>query len=167
MNSARESFERVLERKPDDEDALFNLGAVLLSMERYPEATRVYRELISRHPRDGGLYLALARAHSLGGESEAAAAEDAIGRALRTGDPVGDPATWAVRAAERYPGTDLDTVYVDLGSPEDIYTYNVPGGSLVEVWFYWNAGSVHAFREGGRIGLPMFLPGRERSPFRR
>lgn len=167
LDNARESFERVLDRNPDDEDALFNLGAVLLSLERYPDAVRAYRDLLGRHPTDGGLYLALARAHSLSGESEAAASEDAVGRALRTGEPVSDPATWARRAAERYPETDLDTVYVDLGSPEDIYTYNVPGGSLVEVWFYWNAGSVYAFREGGRMGLPVFLPGRARSPFRR
>jgi tetratricopeptide (TPR) repeat protein len=167
LDSARESFERVLDRNPDDEDALFNLGAVLLSLERYPDAVGVYRDLLGRHPTDGGLYLALARAHSLSGESEAAVSEDAVGRALRSGEPVSDPATWALRAAERYPETDLDTVYADQGSPEDIYTYNVPGGSLVEVWFYWNAGFVYAFREGGRMGLPVFLPGRQRSPFRR
>lgn len=152
LSRAEAAFRSVLEDKPEDGDARFNLGAVLLALEEYEEAIVLYRDLLVENPTDGGLYLALSRGHSMGGDIDAALAEEAIGSALRAGDPVDNPATWSSRASERFPASDLAMVYGERGTPEAVYTYAVPGGALVEVWFYWDAGIVEAFREGGRVG---------------
>jgi len=152
LGLAEEAFRSVLDHAHDDEDAAFNLGAVLLASEQYGEAARIYWKLIEKHPRDGRLYLALAHVHSMSGDSEAAVAEEAIGKALRAGQPVDDPLGWADRAGRRFPESDLATVLAADGAPEAIYTYTVPGGGLVEVWFYDRAGLVEVFREGGRLG---------------
>lgn len=152
LSRAETAFRAVLEERPGDTDARFNLGAVLLALEEYDEAIVLYRDLLTENPTDGGLYLALSRAHSMGGDTDAGLAEEAIGSALRAGDPVDNPATWSSRASERFPASDLAMVYLEQGVPEAVYTYALPGGSLVEVWFYWEAEIVEAFREGGRIG---------------
>lgn len=152
LSLAEKAFRTVLNHSPDDEDASFNLGAVLLASEQYTEAARIYWSLIDKHPRDGRLYLALSHVHSMNGDSEAAVAEEAIGKALRAGQPVEDPLGWADRAGERFPESDLATVLAADGAPEAIYTYTVPGGGLVEVWFYDRQGLVDVFREGGRLG---------------
>lgn len=149
---AETAFRSVLDDRPDDQDARFNLGAVLLALEEYEEAIVIYQGLLRDNPTDGGLYLALSRSHSMGGDIDAALAEEAIGSALRAGDPVDNPTTWSGRASERFPASDLAMVYEEHGIPESVYTYAVPGGALVEVWFYWDSGIVEAFREGGRIG---------------
>jgi tetratricopeptide (TPR) repeat protein len=162
LDQAERSFARVLERDPEDEDALYNYAAVLLADERYEEAEEIYARLIEENPLAGDLYMALARAHSLSGQAEPAAAEEAIGRALRTGQPVEDPEVWAERAAERFPDTDLALAYRERFAPDAVYTYTIPGGDLVEAWFYWESGTVEAFREGGRIGSTFHL--RERPP---
>lgn len=154
---AAECFQSVLDRDPNDEDARFNLGAVLLAAERYEEAAEVYHRLILDNPEDGRLFSALSRAHSLSGMNTAALTEDAIGRALRTGEHVEDPKTWSYRAAERFPQTALAGIYARYGEPEEVITYTVPGGGLVEVWFYWEKGMIQAFREGGEVGSPFFL----------
>jgi len=152
LSRAEAAFRSVLEDRPGDADARFNLGAVLLALEEYEEAIVVYRDLLTENATDGGLYLALSRAHSLGGDVDAALAEEAIGSALRAGDPVDNPATWSSRASERFPASDLALVYEERSTPDAVYTYAVPGGALVEVWFYWDDGIVEAFREGGRVG---------------
>lgn len=151
---AVDQFREVLRKDRDDDDARYNLGAVLLASYRFEEAAEIYHELIERHPREEDLYFALARAHSLAGTLEPAAVEEAIGRALATGDPVEDPATWARRAADRFPRSELAQVYLERVSPEEIRTYTLPGGDLVEVWFYWREEVIEAFREGGRLGAP-------------
>ncbi len=104
--------------------------------------------------------MVLSRAHSFAGEPRLAAVEEAVGRALRGGEPVQDPAGWAGRAAARFPGSDLASAYARLAVPEAIYTYSPPGGALVEVWFYWNRGLLYAFRDGGEVGTPLALPRR-------
>lgn len=149
---AEGAFRSVLEDLPRDEDARFNLGAVLLALEEYEEAIVLYQDLLAEHTSDGELYLALSRAHSMGGDTEAALAEEAIGSALRAGDPVDNSATWSSRASERFPASDLAVVYEERSTPDAVYTYAIPGGTLVEVWFYRDDGIVEAFREGGRIG---------------
>jgi tetratricopeptide (TPR) repeat protein len=148
------SFRAVLEHDPDDDDARFNLGASLLAAGRAREAAETYEELIERRPTDGRLYLALSRAHSLEGNVEAAVVEEAIGRALRSDRPVEDPALWASRAAERFPDSDLSATYLERGSPDAIYTYTLPGGVLVEVWFYGEGAFVAAFQDGTHVGTP-------------
>jgi len=152
LTMAEEAFRTVLQHEPRDEDAAFNLGAVLLASEQYDEAARIYWKLIETHPRDGRLYLALSHVHSMNGMSDQAVAEEAVGKALRAGEPVENPAAWAERAAVRFPESDLAAVQEADGAPQAIYTYTVPGGGLVEAWFYDDAGLVEVFREGGRLG---------------
>ena len=154
---AEDAFRSVLERDSKDADAAFNLGAVLMASEQFEEAAEIYGQLLADRPTDGGLYLALSRVHSMSGETEMALTEEAVGKALRAGDPVDNPGIWARRAAERFVGSDLALVYEELGSPEALYTYTVPGGVLVEVWFYRGLGRVEAFREGGRVGPSVYL----------
>ena len=158
LHRARAAFEAVLDQDPDHEDAAFNLGAVYLSASQFKASIKIYREMVSRNPRDGRLYLALARAHGLSGEDETALALDAVGRALRTGDPVGNPKIWAHRGRDRFPDTDLSAALEEYGPPESVYTYSLPGGSLVEIWCYWKEDLVLAYREGTRIGAPIALP---------
>jgi len=148
------AFRAVLEHDPEDDDARFNLGASLLAAGRAREAAETYEELIERHPTDGRLYLALSRAHSLEGNVAAAVVEEAIGRALRSDRPVEDPALWASRAAERFPDSDLSATYLEQGTPAAIYTYTLPGGVLVEVWFYDEGAFVAAFQDGTHVGDP-------------
>lgn len=155
---AAESFRAVLDKAPKDEDARYNLGAVLLSSGQFEEAVGIYESLILDNPRDGDLFLALSLAHGRTGQSEMAMAEDAIGRALRENRPVDAPATWARRATTRFENSDLASTYRRLGSPEAIYTYSRLGGDLVEVWFYWDQRKVIAFQDGGRYGVPVDLP---------
>lgn len=159
LDAAVEAFTSYRRRHPDDADAQFNLGAVLLAADRYQEAIGVYLSLLADNPKDGDLYMVLSRAHGFAGESRLAAVEEAVGRALRGGDPVLDPADWAARAAARFPGSDIASAYARLAAPEAIYTYSPPGGALVEVWFYWNRGLLYAFRDGGEVGTPLTLPG--------
>ncbi len=158
LDRAAAEFREVLRKDHEDDDARFNLGAVLLASEQFEEAADVYLELIARHPEQGDLYMALARAHSLVGELALTATEEAIGRALRVGEPVEDPSRWARRSAERFPHTELATTYLDRMVPDEIRTYTIPGGGLVEVWFYWRESVVEAFREGGRLGPAFHLP---------
>jgi tetratricopeptide (TPR) repeat protein len=154
---AEDAFRSVLDHGSGDEDARFNLGAVLLASEQYEEAAEIYRRLIADNVTDGGLYLALSRAHSMSGQTEAALAEEAIGKALRAGAPVDNPAIWGRRAADRFPESDLALGFEELGPPQAVYTYTVPGGALVEVWFYWSKDVIRAFKEGGRVGSPVYL----------
>lgn len=154
---AEDAFRSVLKHDPHDADAAFNLGAVLMASEQFEEAAAIYRRLLRDSPTDGGLYLALSRVHSMSGESELALTEEAAGKALRAGEPVDNPGIWALRAAERFAEADLALTYEELGSPEAVYTYTVPGGVLVEAWFYWSRGRVEAFREGGRVGASVYL----------
>ena len=160
LDAAADAFARHLRRHPQDADARFNLGAVLLAAERYGEAVAIYLDLIAADPQDGDLYMVLSRAHSFAGQPEMAAAEEAVGHALRAGEPVENTADWAARAAARFPGSDLAETYAGQGTPEAIHTYSLPGGALVEVWFYWIDGSLHAFREGAHLGPPVTLPRR-------
>jgi tetratricopeptide (TPR) repeat protein len=160
LDAAAEAFTKYRRRHPDDTDAQFNLGAVLLAAERYQEAIEVYQSLLVDDPKDGDLYMVLSRAHSFAGEPRLAAVEEAIGHALRGGDPVQDLPVWAGRAAARFPGSDLASAYSRLAAPEAIHTYSPPGGALVEVWFYWNRGLIYAFRDGGEVGTPLTLPRR-------
>jgi len=157
LNQAAVAFQDVLRRQPDDQDAAYNLGAVLLAAERYGEAVVLYQNLVARNPRDGEPYQALSLAHGHLGQSLLSQAEEAVGRALRADEPVDRPGTWAERSARRFPGSDLAKEFRQGASPEDVYTYERLGGGLVEVWFYWNRGRVVAFREGGRIGIPVEL----------
>jgi len=149
---AEEAFRRVLAADPGDEDAEFNLGAVVLAQDRFEEAAGIYRNLLRRNPKSGALFLALSHVHGLSGDNEAALAEEALGKALRSGEPVANPGAWAARAADRFPESDLATAYTAWAGPEEVYTYTIPGGGLVEAWFYWTRGWAAAFREGGRIG---------------
>jgi tetratricopeptide (TPR) repeat protein len=158
LDQAVEAFRAYLDRNPDDQDAKFNLATVLLAAQRYGEAADLYEDLIAHDRTDGDLYLALARVHGFLGEGALAQTEEAVGRALRAGQPVKDPSGWARRSAERFPDSDLASVYYDLLAPEAVYTYTLPGGSLVEVWFYWKKGTAEAFRDGGRIGPALALP---------
>jgi len=148
------AFDSVLESDPDDDDARFNLGAALLAAGRAAEAADTYGQLIDRHPDDGRLYLALSRAHSMEGNMEAAVVDEAIGRALRTDRPVEDPALWVSRAVERFPDSDLSRTYLEHGVPRAIYTYTLPGGGLVEVWFYGKGALVVPFQDGAYLGEP-------------
>ena len=158
LEEAALSFQKVLEMDPDDDDARFNLAAVYMGLGRWGEAGEIYEELLLRNPTDGRLYQALARAHSLAGDNERALAEEAVGRALRADNPVEDAGIWARRAAERYPESEMAEEYQNHGAPESIYTYTIPGGDLVEVWFYWDDAVVEVFREGGRLGPAFHLP---------
>ncbi len=158
LDEAARAYRAYLDRNPGDHDAKFNLATVYLASQRYRDAADLYEDLIARDRTDGDLYLALARVHGFLGQSELAQTEESVGRALRAGQPVGDPAGWARRSAERFPNSDLAAVYYDRLTPEAVYTYTVPGGSLVEVWFYWNKGVAEAFRDGGRIGPVLRLP---------
>lgn len=152
LADAEARFRQVLEREPEDLDALLDLGSVLLAEQQYAEAVSLYRGALARHPEDGGLFLALARAHGFTGENAAATAEEAAGRALRSGEPVADAAAWARNGAGRFPESELARTLSAAGPPETIRTYTVPGGHLVEVWFYRKRGHVDVFREGVRVG---------------
>ncbi len=160
LDQAAAAFEEVLRRNSQDEDARFNLGTVYLAAQRYADAARVYRDLLSDNPTDGDLYLALARVHGFMSLPDTAQTEEAVGRALRAGQPVKDPMDWARRSADRFPDTDLASVYyVDL-APDAVYTYTLPGGGLVEVWLYWSKGLAEAFRDGARLGTEISIPRR-------
>jgi tetratricopeptide (TPR) repeat protein len=158
FEEAERAFRQVLEEDRDDEDTRFNLGAVLMALGRPQEAARIYEDLIREDRLDGRLYLALARAHGLGGADSTAVTYEAVGRGLRTEDPVEDPAGWGRRAAERFPGAPLERTYREQGAPQAVYTYTLPDGDLVEVWLYWRRGVAEAFREGEPIGSPVVLP---------
>jgi len=158
LGRAAKAFQKVLDLAPDDQDASYNLGAVLLAARRFDEAVGLYRRLIAVNPRDGELYLALSLAHSHLGQSDLALAEEAVGRALRANQPVDNPARWAARASKRFPQSDLAEAYRDSLAPDAVYTYQKLGGGLVEVWFYRSRGLALAFRDGGRFGAPVELP---------
>jgi tetratricopeptide (TPR) repeat protein len=158
LQRAADAFTMVLRRNPGDQDASYNLAAVLLASRRYDEAVDLYRRLLAEHPRDGELYLALALAHGHLGQSRLAMAEEAVGRALQAGQPVTDPGSWARRSAERFPHSDLAALYRELDAPREVLTYQRVGGGLMEVWLYWGRGVAEAFREGGRHGDRVPLP---------
>ncbi len=158
LDDAARAFRAYLDRNPNDRDAKFNLATVYLASQRYREAADLYQDLIAHDRTDGDLYLALARVHGFLGQSGLSQTEEAVGRSLRAGQPVDDPAGWARRSAERFPNSDLAAVFYDLLTPEAVYTYTLPGGGLVEVWFYWKKGVAEAFRDGGRIGPALQLP---------
>ncbi len=158
LADAVRAFERVVRENPEDDDARFNLAAVYLAGRRYQDAARIYEDLLREHPREPDLYLALARARSYSGDTELALSTEAVGRALRAGDPVEDPVEWARRSADRFPDTDLAAVYLDLLAPDAIYTYTLPAGGLVEVWLYWGRGVAEAFRDGARLGSTVPVP---------
>jgi tetratricopeptide (TPR) repeat protein len=157
LGEAETSFRRSLERTPGDPETSLDLAGVLLALGRYPEAADLYRGLLARNPEDGGLYLALSRAEGMAGNTGLGEALEAAGRALRAGDPVADPAGWAQSGARRYPDSELATTVQDLGPPDAIRTYGVPGGGLVEVWFYRNRGVVDVFRDGTRVGTRILI----------
>lgn len=151
------AFGKVLDRVPNDQDAAYNLGAVLLAAERYGEAIEAYRKLLRLAPRDGEVYLALSAAYARIGDTSLAAASEAIGRTLRAADPVEDPAAWARRSAERYPGGDLARIYGEFGAPQSVYTVRM-GGALVESWFYDKDRQAASFRDGALAGSVFRLP---------
>jgi tetratricopeptide (TPR) repeat protein len=152
LADAEARFRQALEREPENLDALLDLGSVLLAEQQYPEAVALYRGALADHPEDGGLFLALARAHGFTGENAAATAEEAAGRALRGGEAVADADAWARNGAARFPQSELERTLSASGPPETIRTYTVPGGHLVEVWFYRKRGHVDVFRDGVRVG---------------
>lgn len=160
LEQARVAFTQALEANSDDEDARFNLATCLLAMGRYDEAAQIYQGMVERDRENGNFYMALARAHSLAGQSALATTEEAIGRALTVGEAVLDPPSWAERSAERFARSDLARSYAEAMAPQAIRTYSLPGGGLVEVWFYWDRGVVEAFRDGARLGPPFRLQSR-------
>jgi len=158
LDEAAAAFREVIRVRPGDRDASYNLGAVLLTARRFDEAVAWYRELISRDPRDPDLYLALSLAHSQLDRPQDARIEEAVGRALRAHQPVDDPAGWSRRSAARFPESDLSRKFERDGPPQEVETYQRQEGGLVEVWFYWDKGTVVAFRDGGRVGADLVLP---------
>ena len=157
LYQAVESFRRVLRSNPNDQDARYNLAAVLIELEDYEGAASIYSDLAAQNPRDGELYQALSMVHSRLGMSALALAENAVGRALRADEPVQDVSAWARRSAGRFSGSDLSATYNRYSAPEEILTYTSTGGKLDEVWFYWVDGLIFAFREGGTIGAPVVI----------
>jgi tetratricopeptide (TPR) repeat protein len=157
LDRAESAFREVLRIHPGDHDASYNLGAVLLAGENYADAELLYRNLLLENREDGDLYLALALVHGHLEESELAETEQAAGHSLRSGEPVEDPRIWAERAVIRFPGSDLEEAQVRLGAPDLIRTYTRPGGSLVEVWFWWDRSLIQAFQEGRSLGEPIRL----------
>lgn len=127
-------------------------------MGRPAEAADLYLGLVMDEPENGNYYLALSRAHSLSGEPDLATTEEAAGRALTSGEPVHDPLSWAERAADRFRRSDLAAAYFEFLAPDVIRTYSLPGGGLVEVWFFLRQGRVMAFREGAFLAPPLILP---------
>ena len=152
LEDARAAFERALRAHPEDDDARFNLATSLLAIGDYAGAADLYKKMVARDPENGNFYMALARAHSLSGDSGIATTEEAIGRALTVGEPVHDPPSWASRSADRFARSHLAGAYREAMAPQAIRTYSLPGGGLVEVWFYWDRGVIEAFREGARLG---------------
>jgi tetratricopeptide (TPR) repeat protein len=149
---AADLLEQVRKVRPNDADVLYNLATVRYRLGQVASADSMIHRYLLLKPADPDGYDLLAELARAADRTDQARTASLAARVLALKRPVGDPADWVRRAAEKFgSGSDLGRLHSSLGVPDEVHTLKEKS-TLLEVWFYFEKGRVAAFENGAAAG---------------
>ncbi|MFB3910177.1 MAG: tetratricopeptide repeat protein [Candidatus Eisenbacteria bacterium] len=138
-------FEKTLEQKPDDVDALNNVANLYYDLKDCEKGLVYAQRLLDLNPCEGRSYDLVGRMNDCLGKKNERVAGLVFARGLQSGTqvPVADIQT----ELEKLSASALRK-YREEGKPEEIRTFTDSSGADYSVWFYWTRGKALAFVRG-------------------
>lgn len=158
--SAVEYFEKTLQCKEDDQDALFNAASLYLELKECDKGIVLAKKLLDLNPHEGRYYDMVGRLNDCLGKKSERVAGLVFSRALKSGDVL--PAENLKAEIEKLGGTsDAMRKYREEGKPEEVRSFTDAGGADYLCWFYWTRGKALAFIRGEYKYEMTFKPQKE------
>lgn len=133
--------------RPDDDQALASLGAVLAEQKKYEEAIRTLHAAVGLKPQNKVLHRQFGAIYTKAGNNGKATEELMVYLAMQNGQPLADPAAAAKAARE---GSAAAKTLASDGSPDQVIAWTADKDSY-ETWFYWSKKRAYAFKAGSLV----------------
>jgi tetratricopeptide (TPR) repeat protein len=140
-------FEKAIEQKPDDQEALFNAATLHLELKSCDKGVVLAKRLLDLNPREGKHHDLVGRLSDCLGQKNDRVAGLVFSRALQNGEVVpleGFKESVQARGAQ----SDLLRRYREEGSPEEVRSFKDASNQEYMAWFYWTRGKALAFYRG-------------------
>ena len=148
QRAAVDYFEKTLEIKPDDQEALQNVASLYWILGECDQGLVRAKTLLDLDPHNYRYYDILGRLYDCTGNKTERIAGLVFSRALRDGTVQSIvPEEFRARL-ESGAASDLLRIYREEGRPEEIRVFNDSSGRPYECWFYWTRGRAFAFLDG-------------------
>lgn len=133
--------------KPDDEQVLANLGAVLAEQRKYTEAIQTLHSAVLLKPQNKNLHRQLGSVYTKAGNNSKGTEELMVFLAMQNGQPAADPAA----ATKSVPaGSAAAKALAADGTPDQVISW-VAEKANYDTWFYWAKKRAYTFQGGSLV----------------
>ena len=144
---AETQWRAALKLRPDDDQALASLGAVLAELKKYKDAITTVHSAVLLKPQNKNLHRQLGSIYVKAGNNGKGNEELMVYLAMDHGQPVADPAA-AAKAAR--PETAAGKTLAADGTPDQLIPWSADKDNY-ETWFYWDKKRAYTFKFGNLI----------------
>jgi len=149
LPSAEAQWRAVLQKSPDDSDALSSLGSVLADEKKFDDATQVLLKAISIKPEEKVYYRQLGAVYSKAGNNPKSTEMLVLYMAMSKGTTSADP---AATAKEAKAGSAAANTLAAMGNPEKVFEWeDTGGGGALQTWFYGAKHQAFTFNKAGLL----------------
>jgi Flp pilus assembly protein TadD len=140
-------WNKTLEIRPDDPDALSSLGSCLVELKRCDDAVSALYKAVNLKPENKNLHRQLGAIYTKCGNNQKATESLMIYLAMQNGQPEADPAG-AAKAAPAGSGA-AKTLAAD-GPPDQVIRW-IADNQKYETWFYWQKKVAYTYSDGTQV----------------
>ena len=149
LASAEAQWRLVLQKTPEDSDALSSLGSVLADEKKFDDATQVLLKAISIKPEEKVYYRQLGAVYSKAGNNPKSTEMLVLYMAMSKGTTSADP---AATAKEAKAGSAAANTLAAMGNPEKVFEWeDTGGGGALQTWFYGAKHQAFTFNKAGLL----------------
>jgi tetratricopeptide (TPR) repeat protein len=140
-------FDRTLQAKPDDQEALYNAASLDLELKKCEEGLQKAKTLLDLDPHKGRNYDLVGRLSDCMGSKGERIMGILFKRALDTGDVVALE-DFRTHLEKWGPGSDTMRRYREEGKPEEVRSFKDSNNREYECWFFYTRGKAYVFSDG-------------------
>lgn len=146
---AEAQWRSVLQKTPDDADALSSLGSVLADQKKFDDATKVLLRAIALEPGEKIYYRQLGAVYSKAENNAKSTEMLIVYMAMNKGTEAADPVATA-KAAKA--GSPAANTLASLGNPEKVLNWDdSSGGGALQTWVYGAKQLAFTFNAAGQL----------------
>jgi tetratricopeptide (TPR) repeat protein len=136
-----------LKLRPDDDEVLSSLGAVLAEQKKYDEAIRTLHRAVLLKPDKKNLHRQFGAIYTKAGNNGKATEELMVYLAMQNGQPAADPAAAAKAARE---GSAAAKTFASEGNPDQVIPWSAEQEKY-ETWIYLAKKRAYTFKAGSLV----------------
>jgi Flp pilus assembly protein TadD len=144
---AAAQWQKTVDVRPDDTDALSSLGSCLVEMKRCDDAVGALHKAVNLKPQNKNLHRQLGAIYTKCGNNQKATESLMLYLAMQNGQPEADAAA-AAKAAPA--GSSAAKTLAADGSPDQVIRW-VADNQKYETWFYWQKKVAYTFSAGTQV----------------